>query len=114
MLGWVPRLYEWGASHNNCAGFCVKAGHAQMARLLWYVPDLYAYHEMQEERFQQAFDTSATIMRDRKTVSGVTESTPLSMRAFRERLNDRWAGMMFPPFDELEDTPACSFCDSAA
>lgn len=114
MLGWTPRLYEWGASHNNCGGFCVKAGHAQMARLLWYEPELYAYHEVQEERFQRTFDTDATIMRDRVTVDGVTTSTPLSMVEFRERMQARWIGMMFPPFDELDQTPACSFCDSAA
>lgn len=114
MLGWTPRLYEWGASHNNCGGFCVKAGHAQMARLLWYEPELYAYHEGQEGRFQRTFDTDATIMRDRVTVEGVTTSTPLSMVEFRERMQVRWIGMMFPPFDELDQTPACSFCDSAA
>ncbi len=114
MLGWTPRLYEWGASHNNCGGFCVKAGHAQMARLLWYDPDLYAYHEGYELLFQQTFDTDATIMRDRATVNGVTTSTPLSMRAFRERMQARWDGMMFPPFDELDQTPGCSFCESVA
>jgi hypothetical protein len=114
VLGWVPRLYEWGASHNNCGGFCVKAGHAQMARLLWHDPELYAYHEQQEIRFQQKFKTDATIMRDRVTLDSVTTSTPLSMRAFRERMQQRWAGMMFPPFDELDQTPACSFCESVA
>lgn len=114
LLGWTPRLYEWGASHNNCGGFCVKAGHAQMARLLWYEPELYAYHESQEARFQQVFQTTATIMRDRRTINGVTVSTPLTMWEFRERMQARWNGMLFPPFDELDQTPACSFCDSAA
>lgn len=114
LLGWKPKLYEWGASHNNCGGFCVKAGHAQMARLLWFEPALYAYHEDQEQRFQRVFNTDATIMRDRVTLNGLSKSTPLSMYAFRKRMETRWAGMMFPPFDELEDTPACHFCDSAA
>ncbi len=114
LLGWTPRLYEWGASHNNCGGFCVKAGHAQMARLLWFEPLLYAYHEMQEERFQRTFGTDATIMRDRATVGGLVVTTPLSMREFRERMQQRWAGMMFPPFDELDQTPACSYCESVA
>lgn len=114
LLGWMPRLYEWGASHNNCGGFCVKAGHAQMARLLWYEPELYAYHEAQEARFQQSWDTTATIMRDRITVNGVTTTMTLSMREFRERCQQRWAGMMFPPFDELDDTPGCHWCDAAA
>jgi len=114
MLGWTPRLYVWGASHNNCGGFCVKAGHAQMARLLWFEPLIYAYHEDQEQRFQTTFKTAATIMRDRSTLNGVTTSTPLSMREFRDRMEQRWAGMMFPPFEELEDTPSCHFCNSGA
>jgi len=29
-----PRLYELGFSHNNCGGFCVKAGKAHFKNLL--------------------------------------------------------------------------------
>jgi hypothetical protein len=36
MVGFVPKLYELGFDHNNCGGACVKAGHSQWARLLWY------------------------------------------------------------------------------
>lgn len=113
LLGWTPRLYEWGASHNNCGGFCVKAGHSQMARLLWHEPDLYAYHEAKEAQFQEAHHTTATIMRDRKVVRGKSTTTPLSMRQFRDRCQSRWGGMLFPPFDELEDTPGCKWCEAA-
>lgn len=116
ILGWTPFVYEWGGSHNNCGGFCVKAGHAQMARLLWYAPEIYAYHERREQEFQRAHDTDATIMRDRKTVNGKAISYRLSLRDFRLRMEARWAGMLpgFDPFDALEDTPACTFCSSVA
>lgn len=114
MLGWIPFVYEWGGSHNNCGGFCVKAGHAQIARLLWYARALYLYHEQKEVLFQERFNTTATIMRDRKTVNGQVITTPLSLVEFRERMEARWAGMMLPPFDELDETPGCSYCDSAA
>lgn len=116
LLGWTPRLYLQGHSHNNCGGFCVKAGHAQMARLLWYDPNLYTYHELREWVFRNTFDTSATIMRDRKTVNGKAETTSLSMTQFRLRMETKWRGMLpgFDPFDSLDSTPACTFCESVA
>ncbi len=40
-----PRLYAMGFSHNNCGGFCVKAGQGHFALLLQHLPDRYAYHE---------------------------------------------------------------------
>lgn len=114
MLGWVPFLYTIDASHNNCGGFCVKAGYAQMARLLWYLPDTYAYHEMQERRFREQFERDATIMRKRKTRGGVMETTPYSLEEFRCDMERKWASMLpgFDPFDGLEDTKACTFCDT--
>lgn len=45
----VPRLYDLGFTHNNCGGFCVKAGKAHFKRLLETLPERYAYHEMQEQ-----------------------------------------------------------------
>jgi 3'-phosphoadenosine 5'-phosphosulfate sulfotransferase (PAPS reductase)/FAD synthetase len=40
-----PNLYKMGFPHNNCGGFCVKAGHAQFALLLKTMPDRFAWHE---------------------------------------------------------------------
>jgi hypothetical protein len=57
MLEWLksegiepPRLYKMGFPHNNCGGFCVKAGHAQFALLLRTMPDRYKWHEDWEAR----------------------------------------------------------------
>jgi hypothetical protein len=44
-----PRLYDLGFSHNNCGGFCVKAGLGQFANLLRTMSERYAYHEQQQE-----------------------------------------------------------------
>lgn len=44
-----PRLYELGFSHNNCGGFCVKAGLGQFYTLLKTMPERYAYHEQKQE-----------------------------------------------------------------
>ncbi len=40
-----PRLYDMGFPHNNCGGFCVKAGLKQFATLLETMPDRFQHHE---------------------------------------------------------------------
>lgn len=114
ILGWIPFVYEWGASHNNCGGFCVKAGHGQMAKLLYYVPELYAYHEQREREFQALFNTTATIMRDVKTVNGERFTSSLSLEAFRLRMQAKWAGLLpgMIPYDDIHnsDETGCTFC----
>lgn len=75
-----PRLYAIGFPHNNCGGFCVKAGHAQFALLLRELPERYAWHEEQEELTRQAIGKPVAILRSR--VGGRT--VPLTLRRFRE------------------------------
>lgn len=77
----LPRLYKMGFSHNNCGGFCIKAGQASFALLLENLPERYAAHEAKEEAFRAFIGKDVSIMRDRR--GGV--SKPLTMRAFRER-----------------------------
>lgn len=45
----APRLYKRGYSHNNCGGFCVRAGQGHFVHLLKDNPDLYKYHEKKEQ-----------------------------------------------------------------
>jgi len=68
LIGWIPLAYRLGFPHNNCNKFCGKAGHKEMARLLWYDPHTFFYHAEREAMFCDKFGTTATIMRDRKTV----------------------------------------------
>lgn len=77
-----PRLYEMGFSHNNCGGFCVKAGHGQFAKLLEAMPARYADHEAQEEAFRARLGKDVAILRDR--AGG--ETKPLPLRVLRERI----------------------------
>lgn len=77
----LPRLYQMGFPHNNCGGFCVKAGQASFALLLENLPERYAKHEAKEEAFRKFIGKDVSIMRDRR---GNT-SKPLTMKAFRER-----------------------------
>lgn len=45
-----PRLYGMGFLHNNCGGFCCKAGQEQFARLYEFMPERYKWHEQEMER----------------------------------------------------------------
>lgn len=94
----IPRLYGLGFSHNNCGGFCVKAGEGHFAHLLKTLPDVYAHHEAQEEAFN-----AARPGRRRQTVlapevaqpDGTRKRVPMSMREFREKVR---AGETFDLF----------------
>lgn len=44
-----PRLYRMGFQHNNCGGFCVKAGQAHFRLLYEHMPERYLYHEQREQ-----------------------------------------------------------------
>lgn len=102
MLDWLvaegitpPRLYGLGFPHNNCGGACVRGGQAQWATLLRTMPDRYTEQEQQEEAFRGEHG-DVSILRDRTGGS----TSPLSLREFRERLqqqpalfdSDEWGG----------------------
>jgi len=88
MLEWAeseglkrPRLYEMGFPHNNCGGFCIKAGQAQFALLLKTMPERYAFHEQKEQ------DLRAHLERDditilRKQVN--KQKINMTLKEFRE------------------------------
>lgn len=103
-----PRLYALGFPHNNCGGFCVKAGRAQFALLLDKMPERYAQHEAEEEVTRVHIGTYASVLRDRskagiaayeaefgEIVGQKDKTAPLTLRKFREKLeydpND-WGG----------------------
>lgn len=86
-----PRLYELGFTHNNCGGFCVKAGVGHFANLLHTLPELYAHHEAEEAAIQPILASSQTILRDR---SG-GDTKPLSLKALRQRIEAGWQPDLF-------------------
>ena len=88
-----PRLYRLGFSHNNCGGFCCKAGQGHFANLLRTLPERYAYHESKEEEMRQFLGREVSMMTDR---AGGDEKRPLTMRALRERIQ---AGAQIDLFD---------------
>lgn len=77
-----PRLYDMGFPHNNCGGFCIKAGKSHFKLLLEKLPDRYKYHESEEESLRQYLNKDVTILKEQ--VKG--ESRRLPLAALRQRL----------------------------
>ena len=78
----LPRLYKMGFPHNNCGGFCIKAGQAHFAQLLKLMPERYAYHEAQEESVRQIVG-DYSVMNDRRGGQG---KKVMTLKTFRERV----------------------------
>lgn len=101
-----PRLYDQGFLHNNCGGFCVKAGVGQFAHLLAVNPERYAYHEAKEQEFREWRDKDVAILRDRR--GGQTK--PMTMADLRIRVEQGeqfpfetgWSCMCFTDTEDLE------------
>lgn len=78
----LPSLYSKGFSHNNCGGFCVRAGQAQFALLLKTNRDYYLWNEEQEQNVLQSVPTTRPFLR--RVTKGVKEY--LTLKQFREQL----------------------------
>lgn len=108
-----PRLYDMGFVHNNCGGFCVRAGQGQFAMLLDKRPSLFMKHEQRNEWARRQIQGKAeqriaagTYKGKSRTGSvggfirvtrgGVTEY--LHMKEFRERVE---SGELIPARYEM-------------
>lgn len=113
LLGFMPELYALGFRHNNCGGACIKAGQREWARLLYYLPDVYAEWELAENIFR-ARHGDYSILRDRR--NGATQ--PLPLYTFRRWMEREFAGYLpgtapLMVFNRLPTTPACVTCTAA-
>lgn len=77
-----PRLYNMGFSHNNCGGFCVKAGQGHFYNLLKQMPERYAYHESKQEELFLTLGKRVPFLRKIKN----KEMVYLSLKEFREQI----------------------------
>lgn len=89
----LPRLYRAGFAHNDCGGFCVRGGQAQMELPLREHPERYLFHETEEQKLRDYLDKDVSVLKDR--TGGIT--TPLTLRGFRERIEDQ--PDLFDPLD---------------
>jgi 3'-phosphoadenosine 5'-phosphosulfate sulfotransferase (PAPS reductase)/FAD synthetase len=76
-----PRLYDSGFQHNNCGGFCIRAGQAHYYLLHKAHPELYAEYERKEQEVYQAIGKRHPFLR--VTIDGVLNY--ISLKEFREQ-----------------------------
>jgi hypothetical protein len=87
----VPRLYSMGFPHNNCGGFCVKAGQAHFAHLLRVMPERFAYHEAQEQKMRELIGDRSILKRIHNG-----ETVSFTLKELRERIENQ---MTFDQYD---------------
>ena len=78
----IPYLYNIGMSHNNCGGFCIKAGQAHYAQLLRADEKLYLYHERRELDAYSKIGKTRPFLR--MTIKG--EIKYLTLQQFRKHI----------------------------
>lgn len=78
----IPRLYEMGFSHNNCGGFCIKAGQGHYANLLKHLPERYADHEAKEQAIRVYLGKDVSMMQ--KMRNGVKST--FTLKDLREQI----------------------------
>jgi 3'-phosphoadenosine 5'-phosphosulfate sulfotransferase (PAPS reductase)/FAD synthetase len=89
MIAWLrreaiepPRLYAMGFPHNNCAGFCIRAGQGHFLNLLKTMPKRYAFHERKEQELREYLGRDDIgILKDRRGGG----SRAMTLRELRER-----------------------------
>lgn len=84
----TPKLYDLGFSHNNCSGFCVRAGQGHFINLLLKRPELYKYSEEKEEEMRQFLDRDVSILK--RTRKG--EQQRLTLKKLREEYFEKHWG----------------------
>ncbi len=103
-----PALYELGFPHNNCGGFCIKAGQAHFRLLLRARPETYAYHERREQELREYLGRDVAILTDRSGGRSGADRRPLTLREFRERLEAEGDGQC-----DMFDWGGCGCMDNA-
>lgn len=77
---WLPRLNRLGFAHNNCGGFCCKAGIGHWRLMALVFPERYAYAERRELEIREMLGDVA-MLTDRRG----GEKKPLTLEALRRR-----------------------------
>lgn len=76
-----PNLYQYGFPHNNCSGFCVKAGLAQFRLLYEEKPAVYRYFELKQEKLHQDLPRTKPFLK--KSINKVVHY--LTLKQYREQ-----------------------------
>lgn len=98
-----PQLYEFGFDHNNCGGFCVKAGLGQFYKLWLHLYERYRYHERQQEKLFKILGNRYPFLR--KTING--KLMYLSLQEYRYYLELETIEALPPDTTDMADTGGC-------
>lgn len=90
-----PRLYDMGFAHNNCGGFCVRAGQGHFINLLQKNRELYLYHEGKELEMQKYLGREDISILTR-TINGVEQTLTL------KQLREEWESGLGNQIDMLD------------
>jgi hypothetical protein len=69
-------------AHNNCGGFCVRAGQGHFVNLLEKNPALYRYHEEKEQEMRDYLGKDVAMLRRTRNKVKI----PLTLRMLREEV----------------------------
>lgn len=94
----TPRLYGMDFSHNNCGGFCVRAGQGHFVNLLEKSRELYLYHEEKEQEMREYLGKDVAILR--RTRNKVKIS--LTLRMLREEVESKQTDQI-----DMQDIGGC-------
>lgn len=100
-----PRLYDMGFPHNNCGGFCIKAGISQFVALRRQMPERFDYHMKKESELRERLGKNVAILTDRRN----KQKVPMPLSTLARRMD---AGEKFPG-DEW-GACGCALSDSAS
>lgn len=93
------RLYLLDYLHNNCGGFCCKAGQAHWANRFRVQPKRYAYDAMMERKLITFLGVNVAMLTDRRG----GDKKPMPLDTFAQRLCEE-------PTSEFEYLPGESGC----
>lgn len=104
----LPYLYQIGLSHNNCSGFCVKAGLSHYRQLLKEDRNLYLEHERNEELLYEKNSNLKPFLQSQ--VNKVRYYITLKQyRLYLEEGLPYWNGDVKPrDFDEMSGSCSCA------
>lgn len=107
----LPKMYEHGFSHANCAGRCIKGGFGHYKTLYKTWPDRYAEQEKMERDIMQARESKG---KKPYTILGIQNAfgkkVPFSLERYRKEVLELQAQMDIFDFIEEDKSPCeCVF-----
>lgn len=96
----IPRLYQLGFAHNNCGGFCFRAGVGHFKNLLEKMPERYAIHEQKEQELRKYLNKDVSILRRTRS----SQKVNITLEELRKELQSQHQQLSF---EDLIDVGGC-------